>query len=85
MSNKTNLSNASGFKIGDSVDFHSVIGGPVTSTDHVISHIEMRPNNFGSDVAWITGRVGCVALDALSNAGNPPVITGRYEKIKRSK
>ena len=54
------------FEIGDKVDFHSIIGGDITSENHVIKRIELEPNNFGCDVAWITNKSGCVALDSLS-------------------
>ncbi len=54
------------FEQGDTVNFHAIIGGPITSTDHEIMSIVRVPNNFGCDVAWITGHSGCVALDALS-------------------
>jgi hypothetical protein len=70
------------FKVGDKVNFHSIIGGDITTPDHIIQTIQRMPNNFGCDVAWISGRSGCVALDALSNEANPPKI---YEKISRSK
>lgn len=53
-------------QIGDNVNYHSIIGGPVTSTGHKIKAIEREPNNYGCDVAWITGKSGCVALEALS-------------------
>lgn len=56
----------SNFEIGDKVDYHSIIGGEITSKDHEIKHIELEPNNFGCDVAWISGKSGCVALEALS-------------------
>lgn len=51
---------------GDRVDFHLRIGGPVTSTGHEIVEIWRRPNNFGADVARITGKAGWVALEALT-------------------
>lgn len=54
------------FEQGDKVDFHSIIGGPVTSTGHEIMSIVRAPNNFGCDIAWILGKSSCVALDALS-------------------
>lgn len=59
------------FKVDDVVNFHSIIGGEVTSTGHVIESILMMPNNFGCDVAWVTGKSGCVAIAALSNESNP--------------
>lgn len=59
--------------IGDQVNYHSIIGGPITSTDHELQAVSFAPNNFGSDVGWITGKSGCVALAALSvNKGPSP-------------
>jgi len=68
------------FKIGDIVNYHSIIGGEITSKDHAIKVVEMEPNNFGCDVAWITNKSGCVALKALSNNENP-----LPEKISKKK
>lgn len=59
------------FNVGDSVNYHSYIGGTVTSGPHEVIAIELQPNNYGTDVAWITGKAGCVALAALSNKANP--------------
>lgn len=63
------------FKVGDKVDYHSIIGGEITSTGHIIEKIQLKPNNFGCDVAWITNKSGCVALAALtlSEEQNPIV------------
>lgn len=55
-------------KTGDTVNYHAVIGGEVTSTDHTVKSIELAPDNYGEDVAWITNKSGCVALAALSLA-----------------
>lgn len=42
--------------------------------------MQLAPNNVGRDVAWITDKAGCVAMDALThspaNAGIP-VCPGR--------
>jgi hypothetical protein len=54
--------------VGDRVDYHSIVGGPVTSTGHTIRAVERKPNKYGRDVAWITGKAGCVALDALTSS-----------------
>jgi len=59
------------FEVGDAVDYCAVIGGPATSHDHVIKAIEHAPNNYGCDVAWISGKSGCVALSTLRRAGPP--------------
>ena len=55
-------------KIGNKVNYHAVIGEGVTSTGHTVKAIELMPNNYGSDVAWITGKSGCVCMEALSLA-----------------
>jgi hypothetical protein len=58
-------------KAGDTVNYHSMIGGEVTSSGHKITTINLAPNNFGGDVAWITGKSGCVSMAALSNDEHP--------------
>ena len=52
--------------VGELMDFHSLIGGEVTSTGHTVTEVWPRPNNFGCDVARISGRSGCVAVAALT-------------------
>jgi hypothetical protein len=58
-------------KVGDKVNYHSIIGGSITSQGHTIEIIKRHPNNFGCDVAWISGKGACVALAALSNEQHP--------------
>lgn len=53
-------------KVGDKVNYHDIIGGPITSSGHEIKQIDTTPNNFGGNVAWITGKSGCVSIEALS-------------------
>ena len=57
-------------KTGDKVDYHGIIGGPVTSTGHRIKSMWPMPNNFGCDCAVITSKAGfrggIVALAALT-------------------
>jgi hypothetical protein len=50
----------------DRVHYHSIIGGPVTSTGHVVKAVSTLAS--GEPVAWITGKVGCVSCDALTQA-----------------
>lgn len=51
------------FKVGDRVDYHSRIGGPVTSIGHVIRQL----GELGAHpVAWLEGKSGCVSLRALT-------------------
>jgi hypothetical protein len=58
------------WRIGDVVNYHSRIGGPVTTSGHTIREIGVLS---GRTVAWITGKVGCVAIEALSaNAAPEP-------------
>jgi len=70
------------FRVGDTVNYHSCIGGPITSRKHVIKGISHPPNNFGASVAWLTNLAGCVHFAALSNKQNPMVMTmqGRWDK-----
>jgi hypothetical protein len=53
-------------KVGDVVTYHTRIGGPPTSTGHTIKALDRLPS--GHDVAWISGKSGCVAIEALSLA-----------------
>lgn len=50
-------------QVGQVVDYHSIIGGPITSRKHTITKIG---NLHGVPVAWITGGSGCVAIEALT-------------------
>lgn len=50
--------------VGDHVDYHSIIGGPVTQHDLVV---RSGPQLMGrSWVVWLTGKAGCVAVEACS-------------------
>ena len=55
------------FKCGDLVDYHSIIGGPVT-----LAGKRLRSDPFFSDsgieVAFIEGKAGYVAVEALTPA-----------------
>jgi hypothetical protein len=53
-------------KVGDKVDYHSLVGGEVTSTGHEVTELYPKPNNFGCDCAMITGKSGVVNVAALS-------------------
>ena len=53
-------------KIGDKVNYHCFAGGGVSSSGHEITAIDLQPNNFGEDVAWVSGKSGCISLDHLS-------------------
>ena len=66
-------------KEGDRVNFHAVIGEPPTSTDHFIEYIGTIPSASGQ-VAWITGKAGCVSLEALSIDSSEPAQPVTKEK-----
>lgn len=51
-------------RVGDVVDYHSIIGGEITSTGHTVRAVQM--SEAGYPVAWITGKSGYVACDALT-------------------
>lgn len=53
-------------QVGDKVNYHSIIDGEITSRGHVVKVIYPTPNNFGCDVAMITGKSGVVSVDALT-------------------
>lgn len=58
-------------KAGDIVDYHSLIGGPVTSEGHEVRAVQLVPNSFGEDVAWLRGWPGAVSMKALTRAKPP--------------
>jgi len=53
-------------QVGDKVNYHCFSGGKITSSGHEVKHIELQPNNFSEDVAWISGKSGCVSIEHLS-------------------
>jgi hypothetical protein len=68
-------------RVGDMVDYHSVIGREVTSTGHTVTALYPKPNDFGCDCATITGKAGVVAVAALTpspalDAGSPALDAG---------
>ena len=54
------------FRVNDIVDYHDIIGGEITSRDHKIKFIGKLCH--GEKVAWITNKVGCVCLRALTKS-----------------
>jgi hypothetical protein len=54
-------------KVGDVVDYHSIIGGPVT---HPGLKVLNGPELLGGHpwVVWLEGHRGCVAVDACTPA-----------------
>ena len=66
------MSKTSKIKVGDVVDYHSIIGREVTSTGHTVTALYPVPNNFGCDCAMVTGKAGIVAVKALTIATVTP-------------
>lgn len=52
--------------VGDVVNVHSPIDRSITSTDHIITHIEHRLADEGEDIVWITGKSQFVLSSLLS-------------------
>lgn len=55
--------NMKDIKVGDIVNYHSIIGGKITSFGHKVTAIEKR---YGQWIAWITEKPACVSIKALS-------------------
>lgn len=49
----------------DQVRYHPAIGGPHDGRTYIIRGIGRLPGN--REVAWLEGKAGCVALEALSH------------------
>lgn len=60
------MSNILRFRVGDIVNHHALRGAPPTSRNHVITALGSLPS--GRGVAWLSDRIGCVALETLSPA-----------------
>jgi len=71
-------------KVGDMVDYHSLIGGEVTSTGHTVIELYPKPNNFGCDCATITGKSGVVAAAALTHSVEAEKEKVRWYYIQRA-
>ena len=62
-------------KAGDIVDYHSVIGEEITSRGHTVKSVQhMNSDPESRIVAWITDKVGCVALEALSRSTSDRIV-----------
>ena len=53
-------------KIGDEVNYHPILNKDIGVKRGTITDIAREPNNFGCDVAWITGKAGCVGMEHLT-------------------
>lgn len=56
----------SSLNVGDKVKYHTILGQIATSKNHEVTYIDPMPNNFGCDVAWVTGKSGCIDIKHLS-------------------
>ena len=52
-------------KVGNKVSYSAFIGNTPLSENHEVKSIEPMPNNYGCDVAWITGKSGCIDVEHL--------------------
>ena len=64
---KTDLERRPVFVVGDLVDYHSIIGGPVTKPG---LRIVRGPDFLGGHtwVYWLDGKRGCVAAEACTRS-----------------
>lgn len=69
MKEKTSHTNLQGFRIGGLVDYHEIIGGPVTSTGHRITHLETWSGRGNTEiyVAFLQDKRGCVSIDSITH------------------
>ena len=57
-------------KVGDIVNYHSIIGEKITSKGHKIINLGVVGTK--TNVAWITNKSGCVSIDALTKSEELP-------------
>jgi hypothetical protein len=51
-------------KTGDTVRYHPIIGGKHDGNVYAVTDTGTLPN--GQPVAWLEGKAGCVAMEAVS-------------------
>lgn len=58
-------------QVGDVVDYHALLDGPITIRSAKVVHVQTLPS-IGTPrrVAWIEGKAGCVAVEALTPAAS---------------
>lgn len=66
-------------RAGDAVDYHSIIGGPITSQSHIVKKV--GTDSAGQPVAWLIGGEekpprGYVHIDALTPIPIPNCLKG---------
>ena len=52
-------------QVGTLVDYHSIIGGPITKAAMVVREPAQRLAG-GQWVCWLRGKAGCVSCDAVT-------------------
>jgi len=52
-------------QVGTVVDYHSIIGGPITKSAMVVREPAQRLPG-GQWVCWLRGKAGCVSCDAVT-------------------
>ncbi|WP_352298423.1 hypothetical protein, partial [Pseudoalteromonas sp. 20-MNA-CIBAN-0454] len=55
------------FKVGQVVSYHPFIGKAPVSRGHKITAVDTVPNAYGENVAWITGKTGCISFNCLGH------------------
>lgn len=56
-------------QVGDVVDYHAIIGGKISIYGTRVRYVQDMPSvdvPGGRRVAWIDGKSGCVAVEALT-------------------
>lgn len=59
------MNNNRDFNVGEFVNFHPFLNGDAVSKGHRITNVSLQPNNFGDDVAWLSGKSGCISFRCL--------------------
>lgn len=55
------------FKVGQVVSYHPFVGKAPVSCGHEITAVDTVPNAYGENVAWITGKAGCISFNCLGH------------------
>jgi hypothetical protein len=53
-------------KVGTKVDYHSIIGGPVTQDGMVVREPAQQLPGGGQWVCWLKGKAGCVSCESVT-------------------
>lgn len=55
------------FRVGQLVSYHPFVGKAAVSSGHEITAVDTMPNNYSENVAWVTGKSGCISFNCLSH------------------